>query len=744
MAEIEDQEITDFVAKYKQRLSSQLDVGEEDLKPVDPNAGPSKIKSKDYKQFQKENMAGHMGTYEKACNWAENLLKLPPSPKAAPQIQDDIDTCHLNITPTGANTLALLSAMTIVIFGAGLAMLALDSMFFTIFFLVAGGAVMVFLKKLPGFLAGGWRMKASNSMVLCIFYVVTYMRHTSNLEKAIEFGADHLPPPLSTDLKRVLWDVETAKYESIRESLDAYLDGWRKYNMEFVEAFHLIESSLFESENKRRIELLDKSLDVILSETYEKMLHYAHNLKSPITMLHMMGIILPILGLVILPLMVSFMEGVGWYHISTLYNVVIPVAVYMMGKNILATRPCGYGDTDISENNPELKKYKTKEVKIAGKTIRFTPLFYAIVTFTIFFLIGTSPITMHWLGVKDRGIMAIDDPDRMDTPCHKQICLLEYKCPKKAGDDCKDNERIGPFGLGSTMLGVCITLAFGLGISTYFARKSGNIIKIREKSKELEKEFGSALFQLGNRLGDGLPAEIAFAKVSETMKDTISGKFFQAVSMNISRLGMGIEDALFNPKTGAMVSFPSKLIESSMKVLVQSAKKGPKVASTALINIARYIKEIHKVDERLKDLMADITGSMYSQVKFMSPMISGIVVGITAMITLIITRLSSQISKISDTASAGGGAGAGSLKSLAMFGDGIPAYYFLIVVGLYVVELGYVLIVLANGIENGQDKIGEQNKVGTMLKKSTMKFVMIGGTVTILFSMIAAKILARG
>jgi len=34
------------------------------------------------------------------------------------------------------------------------------------------------------------------------------------------------------------------------------------------------------------------------------------------------------------------------------------------------------------------------------------------------------------------------------------------------------------------------------------------------------------MFQLGNRLGDGIPAEIAFAKVAETMKGTTSGDFF--------------------------------------------------------------------------------------------------------------------------------------------------------------------------------------------------------------------------
>jgi len=46
-------------------------------------------------------------------------------------------------------------------------------------------------------------------MVLCIFYVVTYMRHTSNLELAVEFASQHLSAPLNLDLRKVLWDVET-------------------------------------------------------------------------------------------------------------------------------------------------------------------------------------------------------------------------------------------------------------------------------------------------------------------------------------------------------------------------------------------------------------------------------------------------------------------------------------------------------------------------------------------------------
>ena len=58
-----------------------------------------------------------------------------------------------------------------------------------------------------------------------------------------------------------------------------------------------------------------------------------------------------------------------------------------------------------------------------------------------------------------------------------------------------------------------------------------------------------------------------------------------------------------------------------MKVLIEGVKKGPRVAAQALMNISRYVKEIHKVNERLRDLMAEIISSMKSQIKFLTPAI---------------------------------------------------------------------------------------------------------------------------
>jgi len=706
------QEIQDLVKKYKQKLAEQLDLDQA------PTSKP--VLTREYKTFREEAMPGHMSRYEKACNYCEKILKIKVKPAQAEALQQSIDICHLNITPQGILSFAYLVPLAVAILGVTISLLLLNSMFFTFFFLIAGLGLIPVLLKYPDFLANNWRMKSSNQMVLCIFYVVTYMRHTSNLENAIEFASEHLAPPLSLDLKKVVWDVESGKHESVKESLDNYLETWRKWNNEFIESFHLIESSLFETSEDRRLALLDKSLDVILTETYEKMLHYAQNLKSPITMLHMLGVILPILGLVILPLIVSFMENVKWYHLATLYNVTLPIIVYYMGRNILSKRPTGYGDTDIAETNPELKKYRNMVLKIGTFELQINPIFVSILCGGVMFFLGMLPLIIHWI---------IPDPS-FDIPLPWGFNFLGYR-----GSMNDPNLIIGPFGMGATLLSIFIPLSLAFSIGLYYRLRSKNVIKIREKSKKLENEFSSALFQLGNRLGDGLPAEIAFQKVAGVMEDSTSGRFFKIVAENIAKLGMGVKEAIFNPKTGALVYFPSNIIQSSMKVLIESIKKGPTIAAQAILNVSRYIKEIHKVNERLKDLLADIISDMKSQIHFLTPAISGVVIGITSMITYILGALSGNIQGL------GGAEVGGRISGIAqLFGDGIPTYHFQIVVGVYVFQIIYILTVLSNGIENGADKLQERYELGNNLIKSTVLYCIIAMVVILIFSGIASRV----
>ncbi|MEK6837701.1 MAG: hypothetical protein AABX69_03555, partial [Nanoarchaeota archaeon] len=519
-------------------------------------------------------------------------------------------------------------------------------------------------------------------------------------------------------------------YDTIKESLDSYLESWRKWNIEFIESFHLIEGSLYEPSEDKRLSTIDKGLDVMLQETYEKMLRYSHDLKSPVTMLYMLGIVLPVLGLVILPMAASFLTSDTppmklAINIALLYDVILPLILFYMSKMVLSKRPTGYGAQDMSEFSREAKQLRNIIIRVGSKLVVINPVWLTIgiMSFTIF--IGIVPVLLGAI---------IPDEALLQERTFAQPLGFKFLDYQKTGTGFT-----GPYGLGATILSFFIPVGLGIGLGTYYRIRSKNVLKLSEEAKSLEDEFSSALFQLGNRIGDGLPIELAVGKVSEMMAGTKSGEFFGLVSQKIVRQGMPVEQAIFDPKMGALLEFPSPLIESSMKVLVESSKKGPMVASSAMINVSQYIKDIHRVNERVKDLMADIISDMKQQVGVLAPAIAGIVVGITSMIINIIGRLSEQLGAISEFSGSSSAAIPSGLLNL--FGSGVPTYFFQIIIGIYIVEVTLILTILINGIENGSDKVAERFMLGSNLIKGTIIYGIIAFAITMLFNIIAASII---
>ena len=234
---------------------------------------------------------------------------------------------------------------------------------------------------------------------------------------------------------------------------------------------------------------------------------------------------------------------------------------------------------------------------------------------------------------------------------------------------------------------------------------------------------------------------MAFSKVSAVMQGTVSGNFFQEVSINIRKLGMSVKQAIFDKEKGAINNFPSNLIETSMKILIQSAKKGSMIASNALINVSNYVKRMHRVDERLRDLMTDVVSSMKAQIKFLTPIIAGVVIGITSMITTILGSLSTHMESLQGLGAESGAQGIQAAGLLEMFNAGVPTYYFQVIVGLYVVQIIYILTVISNGIMNGSDKFSEKYELGKNLITSTILYCFIAGVVILIFNLVAGSIL---
>lgn len=673
--------------------------------------------SREYSQF-KGDMIPEISRYERLCKSLGNIISVKVSQKDEEKIQRSLDIAHLEISPSESFGLAIMSLLLVMILGILTAtVIYLFTGEISLSFIILSFLTAIFLLyyyySTPERLANKWRLKASSQMVPCMLYVVAFMKHTSNLERAIQFVSQNLPAPLSLDFKKVFYDVETGRFPTIKDSLDNYLETWRDYSIEFIESFHLVESSLYEPDEGERLRILERSLQVILDGVYEKMLKFSHEVRAPLTNVYMLGIVLPTLGLALLPLASALLGGIiRWYHVAVLFNIIIPLGVFYLSSQIMLKRPGGYGETETLEKNPYYSEYKSNK-----------HYWTALIITLPLIVIGLSPLFLPQ-------ILGVD-------PTMGDLGLSIFGSAKVFDYQVAENGvRTGPFGLGALILSLFLPLGVALFFSISYKNKTKNLIIAREKSRALEEEFASSLFQLGNRIGDGTPAEVAFGRVAESSKGQTTAEFFKLVNINIQQAGMNLEQAIFNNSRGAIIYYPSNLIATSMRILTESVKKGLAVAARGLMSISEYIKNIHKINERLRDLLAEIVSDMKSNMTFLAPLLSGIVLGLAFMITAILSRLESLFQSGGDQAIEGFG-NLSSIISIFDLGSMIPPYYLQIAIGIYIIEIAFILTSTLTTVDSGEDELKRTNELGKNLKTGMTLYL-----ITAIISTIALAILA--
>ncbi|MCR4285135.1 MAG: hypothetical protein NUV97_03785 [archaeon] len=687
--------------------------------------------SQSYETFRSE-MMPEFTKYEKWCKSLGNVFKMNVGEKDKKKIERNIYISHLNITASEvvvfATMLLLLTLFGGVLFFVGIWLLtgAFSIMFLFLVFILS---VFLFFYSVstPDRLAMKWRLKASSQMVPAILYIVIYMKHTSNFEKAVAFAAEHLEPPLSLDFRKIFWDVEVGRFSTIKASIDYYLEDWKDYSTEFIESFHLIESSLYEPEEARRVGVLEKSLQVILDGVYDKMLKYTHEVKSPLTNVYMLGIVLPTLALAILPLASTMLGGaIKWYHVLMIFNVIIPFMVIYLTQNVMMQRPGGYGESSLLEKNPLYGKYLSK--KPYWKALVFTIPLFLVGLIPFFWRYTHLPLTLGF--ARDYSWIELGLPFLGRSGA---FGIIE-----------QGGNLFGPFGALSLILSLFIPLSIALFFVIAYKGKTEEILTAREKSKSLEKEFTSSLFQLGNRIGDGIPAEIAFAKIADSTKGTATEGFFRLVNGNIQQLGMSLERSLFDPKRGAVIFYPSQLVATSMRILVESVKKGLKVAARSLMSISDYVKNIKKINERLNDLLADIISDMKSNMTFLAPLLSGIIVGLSGMITTILGSLSAMFASgaAGDSAAISDAGGVQGILSIFDITQMIPTYWLQIVVGIYLVQIVFILTSTLVTIKSGRDLLQSTAETGRNLKRTIVLYTIIAFVSVVLLTLIASVALS--
>jgi hypothetical protein len=616
----------------------------------------------------------------------------------------DYDVTSEEIGAASLVMAGILFPLPLVLFFTGL------PIFFKVMALAVPFGAMFYILKYPSLKADQKLVEASEDLILSILYMVVYLRSSPNMEGAVTFAARHLDGPVAIDLRAILWELDVRKYSTIEEAMESYMQRWRPYNKGFVESLSLIKSAIQAPNAQKRSELLTESIDTLLNHTRRQMNRFARGMKMPVMVLHGIGILLPVLGIILFPLISNFLGGgLMVYYLVFIYNILLPTLVYVFMKNLLTKRPMSFS----SRSGQIGERPGSIQMEVAGRELSFNAFYLSVPLFVAM---------MAWPGIHYINIMG-------------------------AG-----TFPISP-SIGTLFREMFILVAFAVPVGVHLIWGYKHIIEKQEEVKEIETEFPKALFELGNALDKGQPIERAVETASQGARELSIARFFDIVSSNIRRYGLTFRQALFDPKMGAITRYPSKLITTIMEIVSEATQKGSRTAAKSVLSISKYLKNIQETQEVLEELMDDTMSSLKFLAYILSPLISGVAVGMGTVISQAFHAIGNVFDSTSANASANATAGgAGAAPAPAGFGGGgglggllntqtaIPPGVMQLVVGIYIIQLAFLVGSLFVNLEEGDNMAKKRVTMGKILMSSILLYVITVMIVAGVFGGIIASI----
>lgn len=352
--------------------------------------------------------------------------------------------------------------------------------------------------------------------------------------------------------------------------------------------------------------------------------------------------------------------------------------IFWYTRQILLSRPATFNPPNIPSNHPDLlgvnKKKRFIFASIVGFLIALPGLFFLLLP--VFFPTGHSNNIINF----------IVDPHGLNTFFPVTLFLI--------------------WGFAAT-----VTI---YSLSVYSPYK-----KIRDRIKQIEREFGDALYILGKRISEDKSPEESFIYAAETMEGSEIAKVFKQTGYNLTALHTNMSDAMFSSEYGSLKHVYSNRVRAIMKLFVEGIKKSQQAVSISIIRIADHLKQLQEVENKIKDNLYSLTSTLRGTVAVFAPIIGGITLSITKLITNILEDMSDKIPAEVSASSAGV-----SMPTVAtsFSVQNVRPEFFVLVIGIYLIQLIFLIVRFTNGIDQGDDKATYMYSLGKTMPTAIVVF----------------------
>lgn len=504
-------------------------------------------------------------------------------------------------------------------------------------------------------------------------YIVMYLKLIPNLENALRFAARESKTSLGKDLKKLMWDLEVRVHGSIDDAITHFANLWGKWSDYLKRALHLVRSAVHERSESERTITLDRSLDVVLEGTKSTMIEFSSKLHQPTLVIYSIGVMIPLALVAMAPAAALVGFQVTIFQLFLLYDVVLPIILFFYIRKVLLSRPATFNPPVVPSDHPTVarinKKANLVTAAMVGGIIMIPGIF--------FILLDVIP---------SQGIFAI--------------------FTEKGGI------------LSRFPHTLFLLWGVAAGVSLYCLRTYTAYKKIRDDIREMEKEFSDSLYVLGKRIMEGRPAEEAFSYAAETLKGSKLAEVFSRTAFNLLSMRMNTGEALFDKKFGSLKYVYSERIRAIMRLFVEGIKKSYTAAGIAIVKVADHLKQLQDVEKGIRNALGTLTSTLRSTATIFAPMIAGVTLGITKLIATVLSGADFSALLTEE-------------QAVPLFGDikfavsNVEPEYFVLVVGIYIMQLVFLLIRFSNGIDEGDDRIQYMYDLGHALPTAVAFFSIV-------------------
>jgi hypothetical protein len=583
--------------------------------------------------------------------------------------------------------------------------------FFLIFGIPFGLFIFAFIsvQRYPLKKVSDEKIKALTFVPEILGYMIMSMKLVPNLEKAIEFASEHGHGKIAEDLKKLLWEVKVGIKNSVAEGLDDLAYRWGDISIELKKGLMKIRASIIESSESKRYQLLDQTMSETLDSVKGKLEDYARTLNQPATIMFYLGILLPLLLIIVLPVGSAFSGSAlaQPIYLILIYNIFIPLACFLYARNVIKKRPPTYQPPNIPSDFPGLPKKNHLRIKNTQINV-FIIIAILLVGFTAigFTLQKSYGMTKEKILEREHGT-ATPNWDCTREERQQQLADPTFMCADEVRFWQDPKNSITPYYLIFSIL-----LAVAASISLWAYTTSVYKRKIQLATETQEKEFKDSLYIIASRLGENKPIEDAFDHTRRFLpKSTVAKDIFGKTVDNIRILGLTLQSAVFDRNYGALKNNPSTIINSAMQLVVDSVQMGVNVAAKTLISYSMQLRNTDEINRLLSVLIAEITATLNSMAKFIGPIILGVT---TTLHKVVISTLASVASSgaIQDMAKSLESTNLAELgmdlSAVSSFGTAInvdvigklaSATSFTIIVAIYLIEIVLIMTYFTTMIE---------------------------------------------